>query len=323
MNNIENIEEYLRNDIVEVEDCMRSQANGQFPAIKAALDLLVASGGKRIRPSISLLIGKMLNAPRDQLITLASAIELLHTATLVHDDLIDGALFRRGNPTLNAKWSSAATILTGDFLFSCAARLAADTNSISVMKIFAKTLITIVNGEISQLMDSSTIDNQSAYIDRIYSKTASLFETSAYTAALISPVNPNTMDTFRSYGYNIGMAFQIIDDILDYIGDKNNVGKPVGSDLRHGIITLPLILYAKKHPEDEDVATIQKFPEQVAGQLVDDVINKIRKSSAIDDACLEAKNFTDQAISNLSHFDESKEKILLQDLSIYLLNRIK
>src|SRR5512146_1835864 len=136
----------VQEDIHAVESLIRSQAEGRHPDLKAALDLLLSSGGKRIRPTLTLLTGKMLGADWQRLITLSAAIELLHTATLVHDDLIDGSLLRRGMPTLNSQWTPGATVLTGDFLFASAAKLAADTESIPVMRIFAKTLTVIVNG---------------------------------------------------------------------------------------------------------------------------------------------------------------------------------
>ena len=199
---------------------MLSQAENYHPDLSAALSLLLASGGKRIRPRIILLIGSLFNAPKDTLITLAASIELLHTATLVHDDLIDEALFRRGVPTLNSKWSPAATVLTGDFVFASAAHLASLTNSIEVMALFSKTLQTIVNGEVNQLFSSRCNTSKEDYYRRIYSKTASLFETSTHTAGIISQVPPKQVEILRKFGYELGMAFQIIDDILDYKGDQ-------------------------------------------------------------------------------------------------------
>ena len=165
---------------------MRSQAEHQHPDLRAALDHLISSGGKRIRPTVTLLIGRILNGDESRLVTLAAAIELLHTATLVHDDLIDGSLLRRGIPTINSKWSPGATVLTGDFMFARAAKLASDTNSIPVMSLFSKTLATIVNGEITQLFSNRCNINREEYYQRIYAKTASLFEASACCAALIS-----------------------------------------------------------------------------------------------------------------------------------------
>ena len=197
---------------------MRAQGDSSNPDLRAALELLLTAGGKRIRPTVTLLTGKMLGAPIDKLITLGAAVELLHTATLVHDDLIDGALLRRGSPTLNSQWSPSATVLTGDFIFSRSAKLAAETNSVELMKIFTQTLTTIVNGEITQLFSSRCQLNRENYYQRIYAKTASLFETSTRTAALLSQADNQVIEEMRSYGYNIGMAFQIIDDILDLNG---------------------------------------------------------------------------------------------------------
>src|SRR5512136_500027 len=168
-----------------VEERMHTQADGHHTAVGAALHHLLSSGGKRIRVVVTLLTGKMLGDDADKLVTLAAAIESLHTATLVHDDLIDGALIRRGIPTLNAQWSPAATVLTGDFIFAKAAKLAADTGSVDVMHVFAETLATIVNGEITQLFSSKWIVNRENYYRRIYAKTASLFEASTTTAALL------------------------------------------------------------------------------------------------------------------------------------------
>src|SRR3990170_2418606 len=142
---------------------MRAESNGHHPDLGAALDHLLSSGGKRVRPAVALLTGGMLGADPGRLIILAAAIELLHTATLVHDDLIDGALLRRGMPTLNAHWTPAATVLTGDFIFARAARLAAETASVEVMRAFAETLSVIVNGEITQMFDHRGIPTRENY----------------------------------------------------------------------------------------------------------------------------------------------------------------
>src|SRR5450759_3501516 len=158
----------VQEDIQAVEDLMRSQAEGRHPDLKAALDLLLSSGGKRIRPTLTLLVGKMLGADYLRLITLAAAVELLHTATLVHDDLIDGSLLRRGMATLNARWSPPATVLTGDFLFARAAISAAETDHLPLMKLFSETLATIVNGELTQMFTSRGLISRENYYKRIY-----------------------------------------------------------------------------------------------------------------------------------------------------------
>jgi len=320
LNTIQDIQEFLKDDIKSVEKCMLDQANGYFPDFAVALELLLSSGGKRIRPIIALLTGKMLNGDNQRLIMLASAIELLHTATLVHDDLIDEALLRRGNPTLNAKWSTSATILTGDFLFSCAAKLAADTDSLAVMKLFSQTLITIVNGEITQLLDPYTEDRKKTYYERIYSKTASLFETSACAAAIISTNDQQTINDMKEYGCNLGLAFQIIDDVLDFTGNEKNIGKPVGSDIKQGIITLPAIIYAETHPEDILIKNLLSKNKLGNGEI-DQLVQSINNSNSIEQSLLEAKKHTEIAINKINSFNDSYEKELLIELAYFLTQR--
>jgi geranylgeranyl pyrophosphate synthase len=162
----------------------------------------------------------MLGADEERLITLGAALELLHTATLVHDDLIDGSLLRRGMPTLNARWSPAATVLTGDFMFGRAAKLAAEVDHLPLMRFFAETLAVIVNGELAQMFTSRGLISRENYYRRIYAKTASLFEMCSRAAALISPTDEGMVEAMRDFGYQIGMAFQIVDDVLDFTGDQ-------------------------------------------------------------------------------------------------------
>jgi geranylgeranyl pyrophosphate synthase len=310
----------VQEDIQAVETLMRSQADGHHPDLSTALDLLLSSGGKRIRPSLTLLIGKMLGASRDRLITLAAAIELLHTATLVHDDLIDGSLLRRGMATLNSQWSPGATVLSGDFLFARAANLAADTNSIPVMKIFSNTLSVIVNGEITQMFASRCKVSREDYFKRIYSKTASLFETSASTAAMISPVNEETIGNMRRYGYQIGMAFQIVDDILDFTGDQSTVGKPIGSDLRQGLVTLPALLYIEKQPDDPEAQAL------INGECLNDnqitqLVNSIKNSNAIQISQDEACNFIQLALKEIRKQPNNLLRHSLEELAEYIVQR--
>jgi Geranylgeranyl pyrophosphate synthase len=310
----------VQEDIRAVEALMRSQADGHHPDLSTALDLLLSSGGKRIRPSLTLLVGKMLGASRDRLITLAAAIELLHTATLVHDDLIDGSLLRRGMATLNSQWSPGATVLSGDFLFARAANLAADTNSIPVMKIFSNTLSVIVNGEITQMFASRCKVNREDYFKRIYAKTASLFETSASTAAMISPVNEETIGNMRRYGYQIGMAFQIVDDILDFTGDQSTVGKPIGSDLRQGLVTLPALLYIEKQPDDPEAQAL------INGECLNDnqitrLVNSIKSSNAIQISQDEACNFIQLALKEIRNQPNNMLRQSLEELAEYIVQR--
>lgn len=299
---------------------MRSQADGYHPDLQAALELIINAGGKRIRPALTILAGRMHGAPGDSLIFLASAIELLHTATLVHDDLIDGSLLRRGMPTLNSKWSPGATVLTGDFMFARAARLAADTNSVPVMKMFSKTLTTIVNGEIAQLLGSRCLADRESYFRRIYAKTASLFETSACSATLVSETSEELSESMRCFGHQIGMAFQIIDDILDYTGDPSAIGKPVGSDLRQGIVTLPAVIYAERYPQTPFAQALLKG-RCLDGEEVDQLVELIRQDDIIQLAHQKAEEYVKNGLAYLSQHPVCQERFSLEELANYIIDR--
>lgn len=311
----------ILNGIDSVEKLMLSQAENYHPDLSAALSILLSSGGKRIRPRIILLLGSLFNAPKDTLITLAASIELLHTATLVHDDLIDEALFRRGVPTLNSKWSPAATVLTGDFVFASAAYLASLTNSIEVMSLFSKTLMNIVNGEVNQLFSSRCNTSKEDYYRRIYAKTASLFETSTHTAGIISQLPPQQVELLRKFGYELGMAFQIVDDILDYRGDQSVIGKPVGGDLRQGLFTLPILCYMENQPDDKNIINILNRDCIVDDTAIHQLVTDVANSSAIDNAMAEARLFCERANQCLMQLPDSPERAELIQITAYIVDR--
>jgi len=311
----------VQQQIHQVEELMRLQVVNHHPDLQAALDHLLSSGGKRIRPTVTLLAGRMLGADDERLVTLAAAIELLHTATLVHDDLIDGAILRRGIPTLNSHWSPGATVLTGDFLFAQAAKLASETNSIPAMKLFAQTLSTIVNGEITQLFSSRCQVNRQEYYQRIYAKTASLFEAAVCCAALISNASPNTLESIRQFGYNIGMAFQIVDDVFDFTGDQSKLGKPVGSDLSQGLITLPAIYYFEQNFADKETQDFLAGDCLQYNENINSFVERIRSSNAIESSLVEAEGYIQNAIGCLQNFSLSPERSYLEDLTLYIKHR--
>ncbi len=298
----------IQSGIEAVEKLMLTQADDYNGDLKSALSILLSSGGKRIRPRIILLLGNILKVNEETLITLASAIELLHTATLVHDDLIDGALLRRGVATLNSKWSAAATVLTGDFIFASAAYLAAKTNSIEVMKVFSTTLMTIVNGEVNQLFNSRCNTSKSDYYQRIYAKTASLFETSTHTTSILSSVSELDRDRMRRFGYELGMAFQIVDDVLDYSGSQAVVGKPVGGDLRQGLITLPLLYFLDSNPQNEAVKELLQGNCIENDETINSLIQAIMSSSAIEQSLIEAEQFAKRALDLIADLPASPYK---------------
>jgi len=310
----------IQEQIKLVEDQMRIQADETHPDLRVTLEHLLAAGGKRVRPTLGLLVGNMLDAPLDKIVILGAAVELLHTATLVHDDLIDGALLRRGMPTLNARWSPPATVLTGDFLFARAAKLAAETDHLPLMKLFSDTLATIVNGELTQMFTSRGLVNRDNYYKRIYAKTASLFEMTARAAAMISPVDKETTEAMRDFGYQIGMAFQIVDDVLDFNGKQAAVGKPIGSDLLNGLVTLPAIYYAEINPNDPDVLSLPQGG-WTNNENMTRLVKNIRASSCAKKALFEAERHIDRALARLESLEPCAERDALENLAKYIVDR--
>jgi geranylgeranyl pyrophosphate synthase len=312
--------ELVRAPMAEVEARMRNSPGRYHPELDSAIDHLLSSGGKRLRPTLVLLMAGLLKADTEAAITLAAAVEMLHTATLVHDDLIDGSLLRRGTPTLNAHWTPGATVLTGDYVFARAAHLAAKTGSLALMERFAQTLMVIVNGEINQLFRRPTNDLRQAYFDRIYAKTASLFELAAEGAAMLSGRGPDVVTTARNVGYQIGVAFQIVDDVLDFTGNEEEVGKPVASDLRQGLITLPTLCFLERHPQDPRAKDLRsgRAPD---GRLIEDLILSIRSSGAVDQAVEEARGFASAGQQSLTLLPTGPEREALHALTGYIVER--
>ncbi len=303
-----------------VEARLHAQAGDRHPDLRAALEQILSAGGKRIRPTLGLLVGDMLGAPEDKLVTLGAAVELLHTATLVHDDLIDGSLLRRGMPTLNARWSPAATVLTGDFLFARAAKLAAETDHLPLMNAFAETLATIVNGELNQMFTSRGLINRENYFQRIYAKTASLFEMTAGAAAMVSPLAETSVEVMRTLGCETGIAFQIVDDVLDYTGEQITIGKPIGSDLLNGLVTLPAIYFAEAHPDDEDVRSLADGG-WANHERMSRLVELIRHTDAVQKAMAEANQHVQRALHTLEGFDRSPERDALENLARFIVDR--
>ncbi|MGD8603597.1 MAG: polyprenyl synthetase family protein [Anaerolineales bacterium] len=304
-----------------VESLMRSNPDGNSRSLNEAVDHLIDSGGKRVRPMMVILIGNALGAPEDRLTTLAAAIEMLHTATLVHDDLIDNSLLRRGTPTINAQWSLGAAVLTGDFMFARAAQLAAQTGSLLLMEKFAQTLMTIVNGELDQLLPEQDVDLRQDYLNRIYAKTGSLFEVASEGAAIISQADAATNQAMKQFGYNLGIAFQVIDDVLDFTSSQDQIGKPNANDLRQGLITLPTIYYLDEQANRRELLNRLRTNQFTSDEL-DKIIEGIKESDAIEDSINEAQEYIETALKALEELPVSAEREALNDLASFIVKRL-
>lgn len=310
----------IQPDMERVEKRMRETSLDENEALHSAIDYLIKAGGKRVRPAMTVLAGHMLGAPHEPISYLGAALEMLHTASLVHDDLIDGALMRRGHATLNTQWNAPATVLAGDFLFGRAADLAAQTDNVAVMRSFARTLMTMVNGELNQMFNGRGHPTRDGYFTRIFGKTGSLFVTAAEGPAFLAGASQAVVQGMATYGREVGIAFQIMDDILDFTADASHLGKPVGSDLRQGLFTLPALLYLEGRPDDPNIAALLDGRAGDAA-IVARVVDAVRNSGAIQAALDEAKAYVKRGVDALSIAPDNAYRHALVDLATAFVTR--
>jgi geranylgeranyl pyrophosphate synthase len=305
----------IQNELQQVEARLREAVHVDYAPLANVFEMLIGSGGKRIRPALSILATKFHPTDLDEMFTLAISTELVHAATLIHDDLIDKSAVRRGSPTISSRWSGTATVLAGDFLLARAADIAASIENFRVMRIFARTLMTICEGEIRQdFARRQWPPDRTEYYHHIESKTASLFTACTEGGAILSSAPEEEIAALRSYGRNLGMAFQMVDDILDFTADENELGKPVGSDLRQGTFTLPVFYYLE---QDAHAKTIGDFKSVDIERLID----AIRTSPAIAAAKAEAQRTAQAARDALAIFSDNIYRRALFDLANYVIER--
>ncbi len=317
---IASIYEPIQEGLRMVDDKLISFARVDFPWLAEPLAYVLESSGKRVRPGITLLAGKFFQYDIDTLVPMATSIELFHNATLVHDDAVDNAMLRRGKTAVNSLWGDGVAVLLGDYLFSLAADLVSSIGNFRVMSMFAKTLTEISGGQLRETFSAyGWSQNRESYYEQIYSKTASLFAAATGTGAVLSDAPEEAVSALTSYGKNLGMAFQVIDDILDFIGDEGELGKPVGSDLLQGTLTLPVILLMEQRPQDNIQQRLAEKPgdqEEVAR-----VIEMVRNSSILEECYRIAGGFSSQACRDLEALPENASRGSLIDLADYVIER--
>ena len=302
--------------MAQVEDRLDEVARTAPLEMIDQLKHALKDGGKRIRPALTLLTGKFYKPNLDLLLPMATGVELLHTATLVHDDTIDDSQLRRGKASIKHRWGNSNAVLLGDYLFATSAGMVAETRNIRVIKLFAQTLMTICTGEIEE---SVSIFNKSRerYFQTIGDKTASLFAAATESGAVLSKAPEDVVQSLKSYGYNLGMSFQIVDDILDFVGQKETLGKPVASDLSKGIFTLPVILLFERPESDEVREAFEKDSRRGTKQLMEMVYN----SSVLDEGYRIAQDFASRACSALERLPRNTVYDSLTDLAGYVTER--
>jgi octaprenyl-diphosphate synthase len=310
----------IQAELAEVEETLESLGKVDSPWLSEMLPAVLFAGGKRIRPAVALLAGKFGSFRKESSVPLATALELLHTASLVHDDIIDSAGTRRGRPTASSLFDNHAAVVLGDYIFAQAAALVAQTGNTEVTRLFAQTMIVMAEAELAE--DRVAFDYQQTtadYLQRIKGKTASLFAAAAHGGALIAEALPERAAALLTYGESLGMAFQIVDDILDFSGDEREMGKPVGSDLMQGTLTLPSLLLMERYPEDNPVRKL--FQERGSPEHLAQAIAVVRQSDILEESYRAARDFHDKARAALSLLPSGAARTSLEEITDYVLER--
>ena len=326
---LDHVYEPVREGLERVSQSLQGLSRDETPFLAELLDHVLDNSGKRVRPALTLLASKFHpNDGRDAEM-MAGAVELLHIATLIHDDTVDDSDFRRGKATVSSRWGRNKAILLGDFLLATSTTFICETGNLRVIHRFSEVAVQLSSGELHE-MDEAYDSKQSRekYMRRIHRKTASLFSSAAEAGAVLSGASEQIVTALNEYGYNLGMAFQIVDDILDFDGTREEVGKPVGNDLALGIVTLPAILAVERYPEDNPIVTLFRDPwdEEDLRRPVDEdslrqAIELIQNSTVLEESYAVADEFCDKALDSLVTLEENPSRDSLEMLVRYLVRR--
>ncbi len=308
-------------DLNAVDTVIRQKLHSEVALVNQIGDYIISAGGKRIRPVLVLLIANAYSYRGTDHHQLAAVVEFIHTATLLHDDVVDESSLRRGRKTANALFGNAASVLVGDFLYSRAFQMMVSVGDIRIMQILADATNVIAEGEVMQLLNMHDPDvSEERYTQVIRSKTAKLFEAAAQLGALIAGASNEEIEAAAEYGRSLGTAFQLIDDVLDYSGQADDIGKNVGDDLREGKATLPLI-YLMEHGTAEQRELVRNCIENGDEQHFDAVLFAVTTSGALDYTKRKAVEASARATASISALPESQFKDALLKLSDFAVNR--
>lgn len=311
----------VADDFSAVDEIIKKQLTSRVPLVSKIGDYITSAGGKRLRPLLVLLCGKALGHRGDDLRLLAATIEFLHTATLLHDDVVDMSGMRRGRSTANALWGNAPSVLVGDFLYSRSFEMMVELGSMPVMQILSRATRVIAEGEVLQLSrvrDASTTED--VYMDVIRGKTAMLFEASTHSAAALAQASDAQREALRMFGDHLGVAFQLVDDLLDYEGDAEALGKNVGDDLAEGKPTLPLI-YTMREGTAEQAALVRQAIQKGGLQDLEQIRAAVEASGALKYTAALAQDYVKRAIECLEVLPASEYRDALVELSQFAVAR--
>lgn len=319
MNDINKI---IKDEMVSLDRVIRQDLDSRIPLINTVGEYIISAGGKRIRPLLTILYGKLLGNTNEVLYKMAAMVEYIHTATLLHDDVVDESGLRRGRATANAVFGNAASVLVGDFIYTRAFQMMVQSNSLRVLQIMADSTNIISEGEVLQLLNIGRSDlTENEYFQVIESKTAKLFEASARVASIVSNSTETQENALANYAVYLGTAFQIVDDILDYNSDAETMGKNVGDDLLEGKVTLPLIYLLTNGNENTKLSIVNAIDNPKDADI-NHVVNLVKNSSSLDYCKKMAENYVKKAINELNIFDNNQYKEILTFIANESLKRI-
>jgi len=311
----------VKDDFESVNQLIMDQLHSRIPLVEKIGNYIISAGGKRLRPLVVLLASRAcgMHDPRQHL--LAAIIEFLHTSTLLHDDVVDTSDLRRGRSTANALWGNAPSVLVGDFLYSRSFQMMVDLGDMDIMRILAHATTVIAEGEVLQLTkvrDAST--DEATYMNVIRSKTAMLFEASSHSAAVLAGADAEQTEALRQYGNALGIAFQLIDDVLDYTGDAATMGKNVGDDLAEGKPTLPLI-FTMREGTAEQAQLVRQAIQKGGLDDIGLIQHAVRECGALDYTLQLARTEVDEAVRLLDCLPASEARDALQQLARFAIDR--
>ena len=310
----------VADDLPAVDELLESLQDVEFPWLREMLAAVLGGSGKRLRPAIALLAGRLGSYDLELLVPMAASVELLHTATLVHDDVIDVAEERRGRPTAAAQFNNAPSVMLGDYMFAHAAEFVARTGNVRVIRNFADTLRVMARGELSQDVAAYEYSpDVQRYLDRIHGKTASLFATAAEGGTILSGAPERYVEPARRFGERLGMAFQVVDDVLDFSATSEELGKPAGSDLLAGTLTLPALLYLERYPDDNPVR--RAFDGVRPRANLQRAVQEIRDSELIEESLEAGRRFAGEARAALEAFPDGEPRETLEQLVDFVVER--
>jgi octaprenyl-diphosphate synthase len=311
----------LSADMAQVDQVIRARLHSEVALVRQVSEYIIHSGGKRLRPALVVLAARAMGHDGTQHHELAAVVEFIHTATLLHDDVVDASALRRGRDTANALFGNSASVLVGDFLYSRAFQMMVAQHNMRVMEVLSDATNVIAEGEVLQLMNCNDPDiDEAAYLRVIRYKTAKLFEAAGRLGAIVQGAGEEQEQALGDYGMHLGTAFQIIDDVLDYSGDSEVIGKNVGDDLAEGKPTLPLI-FAMKHGSPEQAEIIRNAIKQGDATRFGDILGIVHTTGALVHARQQAEAEAELARTALTKIPDSQYKAALLELSAFAVSR--